>query len=512
MTAVGVIKFMAADSYFIYDAMSNAVVELPESAYHLIDTYLENGTRRPVAERAPPRNGDAHSDARDFLDECRDVGLFQPLENTRFGRPTRPEIDEALSSQLERLTLGATEQCNMRCTYCVFSGRFSSERSHSGAYMPWEVAKKSIDWYLARVREAPDEPAPSISFYGGEPVLRWDTIVRAVRYVEEHWALSKAMGVRFTLTTNGTLLSDERLDFLLEHGVFIYLSLDGPASIHDTGRRMPNDTPTHAIVLDVVRRIAARRPNDVKRHVAINCTVDPRNNILDVARFFAEHGMADLTVMSNRLNPHGSKDFHLSEAERQQHLRNVELLTDDFFAALKNHDAAFCFAFFKSTLRNVFFQLPDRRIGPPPRLMTPAAICIPGCSKLFVDVRGRFNACENFYYGDYAIGDVEHGFDVDAIIRLMDWWVAYAQDHCRSCWAFRLCQLCYFAAVDERGHLNEETLAARCEHHRTTQRDGLARFVTFWRREEAEGIADHPESLHSTVHGLRQQSPSTAGG
>ena len=66
-----------------------------------------------------------------------------------------------------------------------------------------------------------------VELAGGEPLLTWDALTGLVeRYVSRP-------GLRFALQTNGLLLDAKKLDFLLEHGVGLGLSLDGMPKVND---------------------------------------------------------------------------------------------------------------------------------------------------------------------------------------------------------------------------------------------------------------------------------------
>jgi uncharacterized protein len=77
----------------------------------------------------------------------------------------------------------------------------------------------------------------TIGFYGGEPLLNFETIKRIVSYAKElyqNWSLT------FTMTTNATLLDQQMIDYIIEKDFLIYVSLDGPRENHDSKRLQVN--------------------------------------------------------------------------------------------------------------------------------------------------------------------------------------------------------------------------------------------------------------------------------
>jgi uncharacterized protein len=163
------------------------------------------------------------------------------------------------------LTLFVDHDCNLRCDYC-YGGRKLARP------MPTEVMKGAVDWALATHT---DELV--ISFFGGEPLLHPDFIADAVAYVEERAAsLDRPPRVSFGMNTNGTRFDAQALRLLAPPRRWtIFVSLDGPADIHDMHRRRPDGRGSHATVtagLALLRRdaipftlVAVVRPDNAGR-------------------------------------------------------------------------------------------------------------------------------------------------------------------------------------------------------------------------------------------------------
>lgn len=84
----------------------------------------------------------------------------------------------------KQLILNVTEDCNMRCKYCVYSGNYTNNRVHSNIYMSETIAKKSVIKYLEQFkikRKYNISSQPIISFFGGEPLLNFELIKNIVK-------------------------------------------------------------------------------------------------------------------------------------------------------------------------------------------------------------------------------------------------------------------------------------------------------------------------------------------
>lgn len=122
------------------------------------------------------------------------------------------------------LTLLVTEDCNLECRYCF-------EKTKRSTKMSFSVAKKTIDKYLMR-KEGPSEV--SIDFCGGEPLLEFELIKKVFEYtISGSWEKK----FRFSLGTNGTILTEEMKQWFIRHRCFqISISLDGIKEVHDYNR------------------------------------------------------------------------------------------------------------------------------------------------------------------------------------------------------------------------------------------------------------------------------------
>ena len=133
-----------------------------------------------------------------------------------------------------RVMLNLTDNCNLACRYC-----FVQQKPN---YMTLQVAKDSVDFivknYNIRTEKYGLKDRKGIFFFGGEPTLMFDSIiVPLIQYIEETYKLDE---FDFGITTNGTLLNKERIDFLKKYNIFPLLSIDGNAETQNYNRPYKN--------------------------------------------------------------------------------------------------------------------------------------------------------------------------------------------------------------------------------------------------------------------------------
>ena len=139
-----------------------------------------------------------------------------------------------------------TLRCNQKCLYCHSS---VVDPSRTDTDMDLETAKRTVDFIFAT-----PNPALCIEFQGGEPLLNWPVVKFVVQYAKAK-AKEQNRRLLLALVNNFTLMTDDKLQFLIDHGVSICTSLDGPADLHNKNRPFLGGGEDQPKVVGWVRRI-----------------------------------------------------------------------------------------------------------------------------------------------------------------------------------------------------------------------------------------------------------------
>ena len=127
---------------------------------------------------------------------------------------------------IKALCLHVAHTCNLNCSYCFASqGRYSGER----ALMSYETGVRALDFLI---ENSGTRHNLEVDFFGGEPLMNWDTVKRLVAYARKR-EQEAGKRFRFTLTTNGMLIDDDVIDFCNREMDNVVLSLDGRKEVHD---------------------------------------------------------------------------------------------------------------------------------------------------------------------------------------------------------------------------------------------------------------------------------------
>jgi uncharacterized protein len=313
----------------------------------------------------------------------------------------------------QAMSLNVSSACNLACTYC-YADRGSFHGRQPDPMTP-AVARDAVDRLLAGAD--PARPL-TVGFLGGEPFVNRALIHDVVAYARGRGE-RLGLDVRFSVTTNATLLRPADLQLLRDHGFAVTVSLDGDAAVNDRRRPRRGGAGSFAAVR---RAIAPLLADPGRAKVAARATVG--GDDFDLAgRFdairelgFGEVGFAPLKSSAGAIEGDGWRRYlaALSDLAR----RELGGTLDGRPLALTN-------------LAIALRQLHRGASAPYP--------CGAGGGYFSVSAQGRWYACHRAI-GDpaYELGD-NRGLDHDRRRQFLAARHVHAQTDCGACWARYLC-------------------------------------------------------------------------
>ncbi len=169
-----------------------------------------------------------------------------------------------ISKLATRLDIFITSRCNLNCSYCSAKELISQKEAKT---LTFKELCRAVDLFsLYKDRKTPG--SRTIAFTGGEPFLEWELVKRGVEYIR-----SKRERFLISVTTNGTLLDEEKVKFLLKNRAFPVISLDGTGDVNDSCRKFRNGK---ASVYDVVVKRLKKLPPGCIKDIHVTPTVTSR--------------------------------------------------------------------------------------------------------------------------------------------------------------------------------------------------------------------------------------------
>jgi uncharacterized protein len=276
----------------------------------------------------------------------------------------------------------------------------------------------------------------SVTFFGGEPLLRFPLIQTAVGEARR-MARERGKEISFSITTNGTLLTRETAAFLKENGISVCLSIDGPREIHDRNRPYASGRGSY---------------EDVAR--GIDILMENRNGFPVAARVTLGRGAVDVRKTFDHLRGLGFDEVGFAPASAAE--GSPSALTEEELCAVMEG--------FRDLAEGYVGDVRERRV---PAFSNMSQIlglihrgdpmpypCGAGIGMLAVDPSGAFYPCHRLCGIGDSFGASGAGISEEARTRFLDGARRRRESACDACWAKNFCSGgCYHDAYLRQGDL-----------------------------------------------------------
>ena len=402
----------------VLDTASGSVHLVDEVAYDIISMY-ENHTKEEITEEILKKYKNTPDVNKEEIEECindikaliEEEKLFSQDKYERLAYEYKNN-----SKVIKALCLHVAHTCNLNCSYCFASqGKYQGER----ALMSFETGKRAFDFLI---ENSGTRRNLEVDFFGGEPLMNWEVVIKLVEYAR---SIEKQhnKNFRFTLTTYGVLLDDEKIDFLNEHMSNVVLSLDGRPEIHDHFRKDYTGRGSYDVILPKFKRLVEKREgkNYYMRGTFTHNNVDFTNDIFHMA----DLGFKELS-MEPVVCPPGDP-YALTDEDLPKLFEQYEILAKEM---LKRKKAGNGFTFYHYML--------DLKNGP--CIYKRITGCGSGTEYMAVTPWGELFPCHQFV-GDekYSLGNIWDGIKNTKVQDEFRSCNAYARPECKDCWARLYC-------------------------------------------------------------------------
>lgn len=326
---------------------------------------------------------------------------------------------------LSVFTIALTHQCNLRCTYCCYSGAYRNTRTHESLSFSSFDVDKILDFIDRYKRKMP----VTVSFYGGECLLKFDLIKCITTSAQKRWKEQ----VQFEISTNGTLISREVAKWLVDNNVILFISLDGTSDFQDRQRRTIDGKGTFEAIRKSLLFFSEYYPDYFEDKISLMMTLVDVKEIQSIAVEWNQDGLLrrKLPIRISSVFPNYEKGV---ERDNFEDLLCVYLGILDFYEA--NKHLALLRSFFERFLAE-WIERPIFNIDEPVNYPT----CVPNNTKLYIDTDGKIGICEKLP-DLYRVGSLEDGINWKKVNEVADKMVGIVSRRCVSCPVARLCDIC----------------------------------------------------------------------
>ncbi len=451
-----VLRYEVAGRPYLFVGETNSILALDAITDALVEHLGRDGaTDKAAIAAAIPTFG--HEATLSAFRELAQEGVVRAPELISLERPGKPPIFPVRS-----VVLNLAQGCNLSCSYCFADEGLYHDKQYG--LMSADMARQGVDFGFEE-----GQGHVHITFFGGEPTLNWPVLVEAVAYGEAR-AARDGRTIDFSVTTNGSLLTDSRIAFLAEHRVGVSVSLDGPPDVNDAHRTRKGGKGSSEIVVPRIRRLLELHRT---RPIGVRVTLAAGNT--DVAATFDyltelgfhEVGFAPVTT--------ARAELQLPPADLWRILEGLKALGNRTLAAARQGR----FLGF-SNLINTWQELHEGKIK--------SHGCGAGIGLLSVGATGGLYLCHRFTgSAEHQFGDLDAGIDQEARGAFLQAAHVAQKDACQTCWLKHTCAGgCYHEAWERQGSALEPN-AHYCDFMRDWMEFALCTYT--------ELAEDHPDFI-----------------
>lgn len=398
----------------VLDVNSGAVHVVDDLAYEILDFTDENMSKNLSADVIEKLS--EKYEKSDILDTYSE--LYELYNNGQLY--TKDEYEKFASmmviSPVKSMCLNISHDCNLRCEYCFAAkGDFGTGRE----LMSFDIAKKAIDFLIEK---SGNRHNLEVDFFGGEPLMNFDVVKKTVEYArsieKEH-----DKNFRFTITTNGLLLTDDKIDFINREMSNVVLSLDGRKEVNDKLRVSPNGSGSYDVIVPKYQKLVAER-GDKDYYVRGTFTKNNLDFTKDIIKM-SELGFDQLSI--EPVVSDTKLDYSIKKEDLPRVFEEYETLAKEM---IKRKKSGKCFNFFHFMI--------DLDQGPCAIKRLRGCSC--GNEYIAVTPNGDVYPCHQFVGNEqWRIGNVvENSFDNEIKTNFAKTNI-YTKEKCKDCWAKFFC-------------------------------------------------------------------------
>ena len=324
------------------------------------------------------------------------------------------------NGRVKAMCLHVAHDCNLRCAYCFAStGHFGGARE----LMSFETAKAAVDYLI---NCSGSRKNLEIDFFGGEPLMNFDVVMQTVDYAR---SLEKKFNknFRFTITTNGTLLDDFKINYINSEMSNVVLSIDGSKKVNDRIRKMidKNMSSYDVAMPKFLKLVKTRLKSNFNEYYVRGTFTNKNLNFVEDALHFYKCGFNKISIEPVVSMP--STDYAIRDEHLELILNQYELLARQI-VELK-----------KQSLKIDFFHfMIDLTQGP--CLIKRLRGCGCGVEYLAVAPNGDLFPCHQFVgKNNFKMGSVyEKELNADLLKKFSEA-TLLNKSKCKKCWAKYYC-------------------------------------------------------------------------
>jgi len=418
------------DGRWVLFRIDGMIVRLSKLAHALLSVDPNRNVRQIVADVEAAEGHEALAECMAELCE-----LAESFENDA-DIPDYIPLNNILRRSPSGILIMISQTCNLACSYCYAGGGTYGQPTK---LQKTENALEAIDQLIVK---SVGRKELNITFFGGEPLVNFKLIERIVAHCQQK-TVETGKKFDYSITTNGTLVTEDIARFFRTHKFSVMVSFDGVPWYHNKYRPSRDGSTSYDAV-----RAGIRRLTEARVPVRLRGTLVREDDITGIVAGAVEEAKAL-----------GALGMNLTAADcLRSEDRHLELTVEQ-----KDELAAYYEGITRANIEKAaaghqekpYFDPLGRTIK---ALTTGQAVgkgrCGACSGMAAVATNGTVYPCHRFVgMEEYKIGHIAAGgVDTSEVEKFFARASESAYPHCKSCMARLICGgMCFFTIADGKG-------------------------------------------------------------
>ena len=344
------------------------------------------------------------------MDQAYIKEVCKNIARKKKGKYVVKKRDEVCNSNedIDIVSLDLAHGCTLKCTYCYLT---AGDRL---------IKKLTKDTFLQILHFLSEKKKHKITFYfagGGEPTLNFELLKQIPTLCREQGFEDCV----FEITTNGTLLTQEILNFFVKEKFSVSVSLDGD-EVNDKNRIFPNGESSFNFVFDKIKQI---KQSKIYRFACKAVVMPDNKNLLQMCDFFEINKIPFYLGFATR----SFNGIYVPNVGDVRNLKEQMNLVIDYYA--------------KKIIENQYIY--SRKIMDDLQRIHYRITTVEGCDaarkSFYIDMDGDIYSCScHNSKKELSVGNIQTGIDYEKIKR-NSYYPKNVNEYvsCKHCWIRYLC-------------------------------------------------------------------------
>ncbi|MCX6238199.1 MAG: radical SAM protein [Bacteroidia bacterium] len=305
-----------------------------------------------------------------------------------------------------------TKNCNLGCVYCYRQNDLENKN------LDPETANQIVK-YIKEVDQKREIKGDSIRliFFGGEPLLKFDIVQFIVTKLKNNIHNYK---LKFSISTNGTVLTKSKLKFLEENNFNVQVSFEGEEDIQNMARPFKTGNGSFNTILKNISLINSNFKDKITIGISFSKL---KYNISPTIKKFIDLGFTTFNVLFVTDDILGINKIDINDKEiLKKEIENIYNLYES--EIIKGNKVVI------HPLTEILTKLYTR---------IPEGKCNSTINVEAFNSEGKISPCQRFLSNsEFFYGTVSEGINIEQIRNIRDNHVNYSE-LCENCWLYKMC-------------------------------------------------------------------------